>query len=168
MGSLLTNRRIDLTFHSATARMSEGNAGANEALRVEFSTFLKLSVGLRTNQGNWLLGKFTTSSAWKSSAQAKGNSFLGKFISNSIGEAPHLPWELFSREVSQKLKCGLRANSGASRTPLHTATGAAFPALGRAPINRQSPQRASSRLERGALWRSLAQPCARKPRNVSV
>ena len=37
-----------------------------------------------------------------------------------------------------------------------------------APINRQSPQRASSRLERGALWRSLAQPCARKPRNVSV
>ena len=122
MGSLLTNRRIDLTFHSATARMSEGNAGANEALRVEFSTFLKLSVGLRTNQGNWLLGKFTTSSAWKSSAQAKGNSFLGKFISNSIGEAPHLPWELFSREVSQKLKCGLRANSGTSRNSIDNIT----------------------------------------------
>ena len=107
MGSLLTDSRIDLTFHSATARMSEGKAGANGALRVEFSTFLKLYVGLR-------------------------------------------------------------ANSGTSRTHLHTATGAAFPAPGRAPINRQSPQRASSRLERGALWRSLAQPCARKPRNVSV
>ena len=107
MGSLLTNRRIDLTFHSATARMSEGKAGANWALRVECSTFLKLYVGLR-------------------------------------------------------------ANSGTSRAHLHTATGAAFPAPGRAPINRQSPQRASSRLERGALWRSLAQPCARKPRNVSV
>ena len=107
--------------------MSEGNAGANEALRVEFSTFLKLYVGLRASQGNWLLGEFTASSTW-----------------------------------------GLRANSGTSRTRLHTATGAAFPAPGRAPINRQSPQRASSRLERGALWRSLAQPCARKPRNVSV
>ena len=45
MGSLLTNSRIDLTFHSATARMSEGNAVANEALRVEFSTFLKLYRG---------------------------------------------------------------------------------------------------------------------------
>ena len=42
MGSLLTNRRIALTFHSATARMSEGKAGANGALRVEFSTFLGL------------------------------------------------------------------------------------------------------------------------------
>ena len=42
MGSLLTNKRIDLTFHSATARMSEGKAGANGALRVEFSTFLGL------------------------------------------------------------------------------------------------------------------------------
>ena len=93
---------------------------------------------LRASPRNRLLGKFTTSSAWRSSAQAKENSFLGKFISNSIGEASHLPWELFSREVSQKLKCGLRANSGASRTPLHTATGAAFPVPGRAPINRQS------------------------------
>ena len=107
MGSLLTDSRIDLTFHSATARMSEGKARANVALRVEFSTFIKLFVELR-------------------------------------------------------------ANSGTSRTRLHTATGAAFPAPGRSPINRQSPQRASSRLERGALWRSLAQPCARKPRNVSV
>ena len=127
MGSLLTNRRIDLTVHSATARMSEGKAGANGALRVELSTFLKLYVGLRANQGNRFLGEFTANST-----------------------------------------CGLRANSGTSRTHLHTATGAAFPAPGRAPINRQSPQRASSRLERGALWRSLAQPCARKPRNVSV
>ena len=42
MGSLLTNRRIALTFHSATACMSEGKAGANGALRVEFSTFLGL------------------------------------------------------------------------------------------------------------------------------
>ena len=64
MGSLLTNRRIDLTFHSATARMSEGNAVANEALRVEFSTFLKLSVGLRTSQDNWLPGKFTANATW--------------------------------------------------------------------------------------------------------
>ena len=45
MGSLLTDSRIDLTFHSATVRRSEGNAGANEALRVEFSTFLKLYRG---------------------------------------------------------------------------------------------------------------------------
>ena len=67
MGSLLTDSRIDLTFHSATARMSEGNAGANEALRVEFSTFLKLYVRLRANQGNWSLGKFVTSSMRKSS-----------------------------------------------------------------------------------------------------
>ena len=52
MGSLLTNRRIDLTFHSATARMSEGKAGANGALRVECSTFLKLYVELRASQGN--------------------------------------------------------------------------------------------------------------------
>ena len=52
MGSLLTNKRIDLTFHSATARMSEGKAGANGALRVEFSTFLKLYVELRTSQNN--------------------------------------------------------------------------------------------------------------------
>ena len=41
--------------------------GANEALRVEFSTFLKLYVGLRANQGNWSLGKFVTSSMRKSS-----------------------------------------------------------------------------------------------------
>ena len=52
MGSLLTDSRIDLTFHSATVRMSEGNAGANEALRVEFSTFLKLYVELRASQSN--------------------------------------------------------------------------------------------------------------------
>ena len=49
MRSLLPDSRIDLTFHSATVRMSEGNAGANEALRVEFSTFLKLYVRLRAN-----------------------------------------------------------------------------------------------------------------------
>ena len=76
MGSLLTDSRIDLTFHSATVRMSEGNAGANEALRVEFSTFLKLYVGLRANQGNRLLGEFTSNFAW-SSAQAKETGFLG-------------------------------------------------------------------------------------------
>ena len=61
MGSLLTNRRIDLTVHSATARMSEGKAGANGALRVECSTLLKLYVELRASQGNWLLGRFTSS-----------------------------------------------------------------------------------------------------------
>ena len=37
--------------------MSEGNAGANEALRVEFSTFLKLYVRLRANWGNWVSWK---------------------------------------------------------------------------------------------------------------
>ena len=52
MGSLLTNKRIDLTFHSATARMSEGKAGANGALRVKCSTFLKLYVELRASQSN--------------------------------------------------------------------------------------------------------------------
>ena len=148
MGSLLTNKRIDLTFHSATARMSEGKAGANGALRVEFSTF------------PW----FT----WDS-AQARETAFLGEFTSNSTGEAPHKPGKLLSwGSLPQVLPGKLRANSGTSRAHLHTATGAAFPAPGRAPINRQSPQRASSRLERGALWRSLAQPCARNPRNVSV
>ena len=63
--------------------------GANEALRVEFSTFLKLYVELRASQGNWLLGRFISIATWE-----------------------------------------LRANSGTSRTRLHTATGAAFPAPG--------------------------------------
>ena len=72
MGSLLTNRRIDLTFHSATARMSEGKAGANGALRVEFSTFLKLYVGLRTNQGNCFLGGVYLKFYQESSAQTPG------------------------------------------------------------------------------------------------
>lgn len=37
MGSVLTNRRIGLYFHSAIARMSEGVAVANVALRSEFN-----------------------------------------------------------------------------------------------------------------------------------
>ena len=98
---------------------------------------------------------------------------LGKLLSGEVCLklyvwAPRKRRKLASWEAYLKLYVGLRANSGTSRAHLHTATGAAFPAPGRAPINRQSPQRASSRLERGALWRSLAQPCARKPRNVSV
>ena len=105
-----------------------GGAPRKSRKLASWGVYCKFYLGvLRTSQGNYFSGKFTSSST-----------------------------------------CGLRANSGTSRTRLHTATGAAFPAPGRAPINRQSPQRASSRLERGALWRSLAQPCARKPRNVSV
>ena len=63
MGSLLTNRRIDLTFHSATARMSEGKAGANGALRVEFSPFIKLFVELRANSGTSRTRLHTTTGA---------------------------------------------------------------------------------------------------------
>ena len=122
MGSLLTNRRIDLTVHSATARMSEGKAGANGALRVECSTLLKLYVELRASQGNWLLGRFTSSFTWGGSAQARVTGFLGG--------------------LPQALPRKLRANSGTSRTHLHTATGAAFPAGACTPINRQSPRRA--------------------------
>ena len=51
-------------------------SSANEALRVEFSTFLKLYVELRASQGNRLLGKFTSNFAW-GSAQTKENGFLG-------------------------------------------------------------------------------------------
>ena len=48
-------------------------SSANEALRVEFSTFLKLYVELRANQGKWLLGKFTSNFAWGwGSAQTPG------------------------------------------------------------------------------------------------
>ena len=124
---------------------------------------------LRTNQGNCFLGGVYLKRYWGSSAQTRETAFLGEFISNSTGEAPHKPGKLLSwGSLPQVLPGKLRANSGTSRTRLHTATGAAFPAGACTPINRQSPQRASSRLERGALWRSLAQPCARKPRNVSV
>ena len=99
MGSLLTNRRIDLTVHSATARMSEGNAGANEALRVEFSTFLKLYVGLRTSQGNC---------------------FLGEFPSNSTGEAPHKPGKLLSWGVYLKFYQESSAQTPGQAEPIFT------------------------------------------------
>ena len=56
MGSLLTNRRIALAFHSATARMSEGKAGANGALRVEFSTFLEFTWGSAQTRETGFLG----------------------------------------------------------------------------------------------------------------
>ena len=59
MGSLLTDSRIDLTFHSATVRMSEGNAGANEALRVEFSTFPWFTWGSAQARETAFLGEFT-------------------------------------------------------------------------------------------------------------
>ena len=147
MGSLLTNRRIALTFHSATARMSEGKAGANGALRVEFSTFLGLH-GAPHKLGklaSW--GVYCKFYLGEGSAQARGTNFQGS--------------------LHQALRVGSAQTPGQAE-PLHTATGAAFPAGACTPINRQSPQRASLRLERGALWRSLAQPCARKPRNVSV
>ena len=81
MGSLLTNRRIALTFHSATARMSEGKAGANGALRVEFSTFLGLHGAPRK------LGKLAS---W------------GVYCKFYLG-APHKPGELIFREVYIKL-----------------------------------------------------------------
>ena len=102
------------------------------------------------------------------SAQTRGTGFLGSLLQVLLGGSAQTRGTGFLGSLLQVLLGGLRANSGTSRAHLHTATGAAFPAPGRAPINRQSPQRASSRLERGALWRSLAQPCARNPRNVSV
>ena len=148
MGSLLTNRRIALTFHSATARMSEGKAGANGALRVEFSTFPWFTWG---------------------SAQARETAFLGEFTSNSTGEAPHKPGKLLSWGVYLKFYQESSAQTPGQAEPVFTRPRVLrFRLRACAPINRQSPQRASSRLERGALWRSLAQPCARKPRNVSV
>ena len=92
MGSLLTNRRIDLTVHSATARMSEGKAGANGALRVEFSTF------------PWFTWGF---------AQTRETAFLGEFTSNSIGKAPHKPRKLLSwGSLPQTLLGKLRTNQG--------------------------------------------------------
>ncbi len=149
----------------------------------------ELYVELRASPRNRLLGKFTTSSAWRSSAQAQETGFLGNLLQALRGEAPHKPRKTaFLGSLSQTLLGKLRTShgnyfqgkspkslsAGSAQTPgqagpLFTRPlGAAFPAPGRAPINRQSPQRASSRLERGALWRSLAQPCARNPRNVSV
>ena len=108
--------------------MSEGNAVANEALRVEFSIFLKLYRG-----------------------------------------APHKPGKLLSWGVYLKLYWGSSAQTPGQAEPIFTRPRVLrFRLRACAPINRQSPRRASSRLERGALWRSLAQPCARKPRNVSV
>ena len=103
--------------------------------------------------------------------------------------APHKPGKLASREVYLKRYLGAPHNlrglvsweaylelywGSSAQTP-----GQAEPVFTRPlvlrfrlrdcePINRQLPQRASLRLERGALWRSLAQPCARNPRNVSV
>ena len=77
MGSLLTNKRIDLTFHSATARMSEGKAGANGALRVEFSTFLGLH-GAPHKLGklaSW--GVYCKFYLGEGSAQARGTNFQG-------------------------------------------------------------------------------------------
>ena len=77
MGSLLTNRRIALTFHSATARMSEGKAGANGALRVEFSTFLGLH-GAPHKLGklaSW--GVYCKFYLGGGSAQARGTNFQG-------------------------------------------------------------------------------------------
>ena len=148
MGSLLTNRRIDLTVHSATARMSEGKAGANGALRVEFSTFLGLH-GAPHKLGklaSW--GVYCKFYLGEGSAQAGGTNFQGSLhqaLRLSSAQTPGQAEPVFTRPLVLRFR--LRAC---------------------APINRQSPQRASSRLERGALWRSLAQPCARKPRNVSV
>ena len=77
MGSLLTDSRIDLTFHSATARMSEGKAGANGALRVEFSTFLGLH-GAPHKLGklaSW--GVYCKFYLGEGSAQARGTNFQG-------------------------------------------------------------------------------------------
>lgn len=77
----------------------------------------------------------------------QGNNFQGTFP-RLLREAPH---KLRDKPV-----------------PSSHGHGAAFSAPDRAPINRQSPRRRLLRgLIDGALWRSSAQPCARKPRNVS-
>ena len=118
IGSLLINRRIDLTFHSATARMSEGKAGANGALRVEFSIFPWFTWGFAQTRETAFLGEFTSNSTVESSAQAKETSFLGgvylklylgssaqagetaflgEFTSSSTWEAPHKPGKVLSQ-----------------------------------------------------------------------
>ena len=100
MGSLLTDSRIDLTFHSATARMSEGNAGANEALRVEFSTFLKLYRGAPRKLGEL--------------------SFLESLLQALLGEAPHKPRELASGKVYLKLYQESSAQTPGKTEPIFT------------------------------------------------
>ena len=107
-----------------------------------------------------LLGKLRTN---------QGNCFLGEFTSNSTGEAPHKPGKLLSWGVYLKFYQESSAQTPGQAEPIFTRPRVLrFRLRACAPINRQSPRRASSRLERGALWRSLAQPCARNPRNVSV
>ena len=124
-----------------------------------------------------------------SSAQAQETGFLGNLLQALLGEAPRKPRETaFLGSLSQTLFGKLRTTHGnyfQGKSPKSLSAGSAqtpgqaepvftrprvlrFRLRACAPINRQSPQRASSRLERGALWRSLAQPCARNPRNVSV
>ena len=73
-----------------------------------------------------------------------------------------------SRELFLVFYVRLRTNFGTSQSHLHTATGAAFSAPDRAPINRQSPRRASSRLDRwgfvaiaSAALRTEASQCVR-------
>ena len=129
-----------------------------------------------------------TSNFMLGSAQAKETGFLGSLLQVLLGGFAQAKETGFLGSLPQTLPCcsaqaretaflgslpkALRV--GSAQTP-----GQAEPIFTRplvlrfrlracAPINRQSPQRASSRLERGALWRSLAQPCARNPRNVSV
>ena len=112
-------------------------------------------------------GSFSSCFTW-SSAQAKSADFRKYCLKTLLLRAPHKPRQLISRGLFPLLYGKLRANSGKSRSRLHTATGAAFSAPGRAPINRHSPRLALTGSDSWARWRSLAQPCARKPRNVSV
>ena len=57
--------------------MSEGKAGANGALRVEFSTFPWFTWGSAQARETAFLGEFTASSTWGCSAQARGTNFQG-------------------------------------------------------------------------------------------
>ena len=144
---------------------------------------------LRTNQGNCFLGEFTSNSTgeaphkpgkllswgvylklyWGSSAQTRKTAFLGSLLQTLLGKLRTNQGNCFLGEVYLKFYQESSAQTPGQAEPIFTRPRVLrFRLRACAPINRQSPQRASSRLERGALWRSLAQPCARNPRNVSV
>ena len=88
-----------------------------------------LYVRLRTNQGNWTVHDETGFCVDVGSAQTGGTGFLGKFTASSTwGGSAQAKGTSFRESLPQALPRKLRANSGKSRTHLHTATGAAFPA----------------------------------------
>ena len=103
-----------------------------------------------------------------SSAQARETNFQGSLPQALLGSSAQARENNFQGSLLQALRVSFAQTPGQAEPVFTRPRVLRFRLRACAPINRQSPQRASSRLERGALWRSLAQPCARNPRNVSV